>query len=934
LKDKGCEKKPYPASCDVLCRQRSPAMTSTLSVLLALLVSLPFCQAQTAAPAPDGAAKQAVEGAKQIAAPAAIPGTATGARPGMSAIEKARADLKAAEIAHPGNSAEICDALEALIGLQLDARMVTDETMTLVQREVRSAEAGPGAHSAQYAAAIGELAEVLVVLDRPGEARPYAEKALDLGAQLFPDTSDYADAAETLAAVCDALGDNKCALRAHHIAVDTNRKAKGDDPFELIGSLSNLATALDRVEDHAGAIAALEEALAYAYQKAPNDPHLSIIENNMGASYSQAGQFEKALPHLLKSIELSRKLYGDDAALATDAEANLAALYGRSGQFDLSWTYYEKVLSHAKTSGAEAAQLHSTYARSLASGGSLVPAVQQGLIAAKMGRENFVLGARSLPERQALAFDKQRARGLELVLSVVAKHPEMISPEVYQEVIRSRALVADEMAHRQKNLNRNNDPVLAGLLKELDQTRSALLVLEQNGKSNATTPEVIAQATDKMEHAEAAVALRSAAFRDDERVSSVALEDVRRNLPKDSVLISYVNFARSSVEKVDAKGDKTPAFAAIVFHPDTGVLRIFDLGDGHKINLLIEDARKTVDTEMQSGTTGGKRNERAFRDAAGELRAKVWDPLRAEFAGAKLLLVVPDGQLNLIPFAAFPDGDGYWLDHGPVIHTLSSERDLIPEESVSTKSGLVAIGNPLFNAATGSNGQEIAEVKASDTTRSAFLSCDEFKKVEFHALPESSMEVQDIAAQWQAANLSGTVSQLLGADATRESFLREAVRGRVLHVATHAFLLSQSCGDDNPLLHSGLVFAGANSSRESSVLTAQQIASMDLSGVNWAVLSACNTGAGEVNVGEGVLGLQRAFRVAGARSVIMTLWPVDDGMSRRYMHELYAQRFGHGATTADSVWNASQKLLADRRAAGLSTHPWYWAGFVGSGSWE
>jgi len=83
-----------------------------------------------------------------------------------------------------------------------------------------------------------------------------------------------------------------------------------------------------------------------------------------------------------------------------------------------------------------------------------------------------------------------------------------------------------------------------------------------------------------------------------------------------------------------------------------------------------------------------------------------------------------------------------------------------------------------------------------------------------------------------------------------------------------------------------------------------------------------------------VLGLQRAFRVAGARSVIMTLWPVDDDMSRRYMHELYAQRFGHSASTADSIWNASQKLLADRRAAGLSTHPWYWAGFVGSGSWE
>ena len=66
----------------------------------------------------------------------------------------------------------------------------------------------------------------------------------------------------------------------------------------------------------------------------------------------------------------------------------------------------------------------------------------------------------------------------------------------------------------------------------------------------------------------------------------------------------------------------------------------------------------------------------------------------------------------------------------------------------------------------------------------------------------------------------------------------------------------------------------------------------------------------------------------------MTLWPVDDDMSRRFMHELYTQRFTDRASTADAVWNSARKLLLERRAAGKSTHPWYWAGFVGSGGWE
>ncbi|WP_263351975.1 CHAT domain-containing tetratricopeptide repeat protein [Acidicapsa acidisoli] len=890
-------------------------------LFLAILVLLPCCCAQTAAPTSGGAAKLSSTSATDVAPvkPA-----------GMDAIEKARTDLKAAEAAHPGNTVEICDALENLIGLQLDARLVTDETMALVQREVAISEAGPGTHSAQYAAAIGELAEVLVVFDRPGEARPYAEKSLDLSAQIFPDTSDYADAAETLGSVCDALGDFACSLRAYRTAVATNRKVKSEDPFELVGSLSNLASAYDKIGDHPSAIAALEEALAYAYQKAPNDPHLSIIENNLGSSYSQNGQFEKAIPHLFKSIDLSSKLYGDDAPLVINTESNLAALYGRSGKFDLSWSYYDKVLTHAKPSGMDAAQIHSTYARSLASGGSLVLAMQQGLIASRLSRESFVLVARTLPERQALTFEKLRAKGLDLTISVTAKHPAMFTPEVYQEIIRSRALVADEMARRQKNLNQSYDPELTRLLKDLDEARAALLKLEQSTRSKEATPETIAQATDKMERAEAAIAQKSAAFRSEERVAAVDLEDVRRNTPKDSVLVSYVRFGRSKVEAVDPLGGKTTAYAAVIFHPDSGRLRIFDLGDASEIDPLIETARKTVDAEIQSGNLGGKRNERAFREAAEALRVKVWDPIRPEFGSARLLLVVPDGELNLIPFAAFPDGDGYWLDHGAVIHTLSSERDLIPEEVRSTKSGLVAIGDPAFNMAGDSDGQQLA----AETTRSAALSCEQFKQAQFHPLPESAAEVRDISAQWQAANQTGVAAQLLGVDATREGFLRESVRGKVLHVATHAFLLSQSCGDGNPLLHSGLVFAGANAKRESSILTAQEIASMDLSGVSWAVLSACNTGAGEVHDGEGVLGLQRAFRVAGARSVIMTLWPVDDDMSRRFMHELYAQRFGRAATTADSIWNASQKLLADRRAQGLSTHPWYWAGFVGSGSWQ
>ena len=101
------------------------------------------------------------------------------------------------------------------------------------------------------------------------------------------------------------------------------------------------------------------------------------------------------------------------------------------------------------------------------------------------------------------------------------------------------------------------------------------------------------------------------------------------------------------------------------------------------------------------------------------------------------------------------------------------------------------------------------------------------------------------------------------------------------------------------------------------------------------MLSACDTGVGEIRAGEGVFGLRRAFQVAGARTVIMSLWSVDDQATRAWMRALYEGRFAAQAwPRADAVHQASLTVLRDRRARGLSAHPFYWAAFVAAGDWR
>lgn len=145
---------------------------------------------------------------------------------------------------------------------------------------------------------------------------------------------------------------------------------------------------------------------------------------------------------------------------------------------------------------------------------------------------------------------------------------------------------------------------------------------------------------------------------------------------------------------------------------------------------------------------------------------------------------------------------------------------------------------------------------------------------------------------------------------------------------------------ESPLLLSGLALAGANrrsaaaTDEEDGILTAEEVAALNLEGVEWAVLSACDTGLGTVISREGVLGLRRAFQAAGVRTVIMSLWSVDDRATMQWMEKLYEARLGRSFSTVDAVRDASVRLLRDRRAKHMSTNPFYWAAFVASGDWR
>jgi CHAT domain-containing protein len=326
------------------------------------------------------------------------------------------------------------------------------------------------------------------------------------------------------------------------------------------------------------------------------------------------------------------------------------------------------------------------------------------------------------------------------------------------------------------------------------------------------------------------------------------------------------------------------------------------------------------------------------------------------------VFVVPDAALHLVNFAALPSGDSrYLLETGPLIHYISAERDLVPTKS-DRGDGILVVGNPAFDQA---GTRILASNPPATLARGVRSACGSFKTLHFMPLPASQQEADRISALWRASvsskdqPSSAELLQLTGANASPEAFKQYAPGKRVLHVATHGFFLEGLCESatqveagskrddnflpataENPLLLSGLAFSGANRRNPAKgdegdgVLTAEEISGLNLEGVDWAVLSACDTGVGEIKVGEGVFGLQRAFQVAGAKTVIMSLWPVEDETAKQWMEKLYQEHFLNGKNTAEAARDASLQILRQRRTIHQGTHPLYWGAFIATGDWH
>jgi CHAT domain-containing protein/tetratricopeptide (TPR) repeat protein len=875
----------------------------------------------------------------------------------------------------------------------------------LLQRAIRIERATRSPKDPVLGQSLNMLASLAFNEGDYARAGPLYEEVLEIYRDAYgPDHPNLSTPLHNLGAVYAELGDPVQALRYLKKALDLRVRALGADHWLVASTLGNLGSVLEDLGDIPGARARLEEALAIQERvRGMEHAEVAWTLTHLGRLDVRAGRYSSAKTRLTRALDIQEKLLGPRhpdlcwtlGALASTQEAEHDLAAARHS--------YERAVAIPEDaygpSNPDRIRALNDYAAFLARTADSTRALDMALRSADARASQLRTVTRGLAEQQALTYVSFGTAGLDLAVELTARGVEGPTGvrRAWDAVIRSRTLVLDEMAARQQIVaTARADSGLAATIRVVDEARrryAALLVRGVRDRDVKQFRENLERAQESVGRAERSLAAASQPFRTEEARSRIGLNDVVAALPTDAALVSF------------AVCDTGAAESYVAFVKRFGIEPCeVPLGHAAAIDPLIDRwIRAIASAPAKDRGATARRAEASCRRRGDVLRRKIWDPVAACLGAASRVFIVPDGDLYRINFAALPVGSSEYLaGSGPLLHGLTSERDLVPaapERGEGT--GLLALGGPMFDRQIGDAGMPESShrrgiapdaVPAAPATAPATAArpspagasaarpsaaedrgwlpdCPDFQDVRFEPLPGSVGEVEEIAGLWPDA---ASIVLLTGTDASEPELRRFAHGQRVLHLATHGFFLDRAhcmvargrrgigglSGKSepearrvpdrivparpagNPLRLSGLALAGANlrgkaaSGDVDGILTAEEVASLDLAGTEWAVLSACDTGVGRVQIREGVLGLRRAFRVAGARTVIMSLWEVDDQATRRWMKVLYEARFQQHLGTAEAVREASLSVLRERRAQTRSTHPFFWAGFVAAGDWR
>jgi tetratricopeptide (TPR) repeat protein len=883
---------------------------------------------------------------------------------------------------HGTNSAAYATALLNR-GMSLLKRSEVDRAKPMLEEALSTLRSQRGDGHPDVTVAVNALGYLHRRLGHYADAENLLRWALSLQeATMAPDDPRIAATLDNLAGVLHARGDVGNAHRLFGQATEI-LVAHGGPPTQSLGTVLNnhgqLLLEVGRIEE---ADRILTRALAIA-EAAHNDVATATVANNLGLVRSRAND-PSAVPLLERGLTLRRSALGEDNPDVAQSLNNVAVAIQDSDPdrarslLEQSLVIRRRLLGDDHPDVAEAENNLSFLVddrsrvavlledavrirRETNDGPALVDTLTNLALtyvlldrreeAVELYREAAEVRDRLIDRVAALSTERERLAYLtpvraELSLFLTAVRARLADqPDAVRLacdlVLRRKGIVAEGVARRRAAVLSGRYPSLRDQIRELDALRAQLarLTLGPSSAESEVTAQ-IAELQGRYDVLDITLASQVPELGVDRRSRGADVSTIMAALEKGSALVEFVRVTTRDPFAGPAVHDEFAWYAAVVVTAD-GVdgsgsvvdavdsvnARFVDLGPADVIDYLVGIVRSAItgrtegaDRDARVGTPELSPDQDVGQRAGEALRELVVDRLGLD-QGRRLYLA-PDGELTRLPFEVLPTNDGGRLVDEYVISYLSTGRDLLrfTHATETVSSDAVVVADPDYDLRLpASHGKAVAS-RASSARPTA---------MRFVRLPGTRKEGVQVAA------LLG-VEPILGGLAL-EATIKECAGPRVLHIATHGFFEPDSEPPERRRAHvvrSGLALAGANASSdgralppeaEDGVLTADDLTGMDLVGTALVVLSACETGLGRVHVGEGVFGLRRAVALAGAETLVMSLWRVPDEESCELMVDFH-RRLKAGSDRAQAL-RAAQLALRERRP-----DPFYWGAFVCEGN--
>ncbi len=675
-------------------------------------------------------------------------------------------------------------------------------------------------------------------------------------------------------------------------------------------------------------------------------PKMLAIMNNLAILYQAQGHYEKAELLFIEVLGLRKKGLGKHHPDTLSSINNLAVLYQAQGHYKKAKPLYIETLAlNKKVLG----KLHPNTLKGMYNLAIMYHHTEQWGQAKVLHNEYLVNSNHRLQQvlwgagkKTRLSYLQQQKKFQDNYLSL---YNHLITPDTEKQnqlaqqawkisVSRKGLLlrIASEASALSK-LHQANDPQLAKLSQQIRQTRSEIAALTFSAQPNPTK-----QATldDQLNTLQRQLGSKVSQFRD--KTQTIQPENILSALSQQQAVVDFLIY-----KEVDLKtgGYKTEQLIAFVASQEQGV-KFINLGELAPITQLIQNYRGEIEYKPNNPTWfASKKRKKSLTKTSQALYKKLWQPLTNALAKKKQIYLIPDGALHLLPFKALQNEQGEYLAQQVELTRIGSVRDIVFQQQTIKTNPSTIMANPIYSA-------QVDNTETPNQTVSRKL-----RNLNFTPLPGTQAEsdsIQKIMQQLQQLVNVYTEKQ------ASESTIKKEKSPRILHIATHGFFLEKLAIPEeneltrgiqfndrgkmavafvqNPLARSGLAFSYANqgikgqkqADGSDGILTALEVIDLNLAGTELVTLSACETGVGEISVGEGVYSLNRAFQEAGAKAVLSTLWSISDKGTKLFMQKFY-QRF----LNQQSAQQALRETQEEFKNSEQWNDPFFWAAFVVTG---